>query len=32
MLLLSANLGTSQSERGSLPQGSSAIVELVLYL
>jgi len=32
MLLLSANLGTPQSERGSLPQGSSAIVELVLYL
>ena len=32
MLLLSANLGTPQSERGSLPQSSSAIVEIVFYL
>jgi hypothetical protein len=30
-LLLSANLGTPQSERGSLPQSSSAIVELACY-
>jgi hypothetical protein len=31
-LALSANLGTSQSERGSLPQASSAIAEIVCYL
>ena len=30
-LLLSANLGTPQSERGSLPQSSSAIVEIACY-
>ncbi len=32
MLSLSANLGTAQSERGSLPQSSSAIAEIVCYL
>lgn len=31
-LSLSANLGTARSERGSLPQSSSAIAEIVCYL